>query len=133
MKPARNISRNPDDRSAVLLQTRNLKMARSAHAFVRGSTAKFYEWLDSADGRALPEGPPVWICGDCHVGNLGPVADVKGRVDVQIRDLHQTVVGNAAYDLIRLGLSLAMAARGSNLPGLTTAKMTEHLGRMRFG
>jgi tetratricopeptide (TPR) repeat protein len=22
----------------------------------------------------LPEGPPVWICGDCHVGNLGPLA-----------------------------------------------------------
>jgi hypothetical protein len=40
-----------DERSAVLLRTRNLKMARSAHAYVRGSTNKFYEWLEAADGR----------------------------------------------------------------------------------
>jgi uncharacterized protein (DUF2252 family) len=87
MKPSRSIPKDPDDRSAVLLQTRNLKMARSAHAFVRGSTSKFYEWLDSADGRAVPEGPPIWICGDCHVGNLGPVANADGKIAIQIRDL----------------------------------------------
>jgi uncharacterized protein (DUF2252 family) len=127
MKPSRNIPKDPDDRSAVLLQTRNLKMARSAHAFVRGSTAKFYEWLDSADGRAVPDGPPIWICGDCHVGNLGPVANADGRIAIQIRDLDQTVIGNPVHDLIRLGLSLAMAARGSDLPGVTTARMLEQM------
>ncbi len=57
----------------------------------------------------VPTGPALWICGDRHVGNLGPVADRKGRVDVQIRDLDQTVIGNPVHDLIRLGLSLAMA------------------------
>ena len=101
-------------------------MARSAHAYVRGSTAKFYSWLDQSSGK-VPEGPPVWICGDCHIGNLGPLADAKGRVAVQIRDLDQTVIGNPAHDLIRLGLSLASAARGSNLPGVTTAKIIEQL------
>ena len=75
----------------------------------------------------LPEGPPVWICGDCHVGNLGPLADAKGRVLIQIRDLDQTVIGNPAHDLIRLGLSLASAARGSDLPGVTTARILEEL------
>jgi len=110
----------------VLIHTRNLKMARSAHAYVRGATLKFYEWLE-ASGGTLPAGPPVWICGDCHVGNLGPLADAKGRVSVQIRDLDQTVVGNPAHDLIRLGLSLASAARGSDLPGVTTARMLEDL------
>jgi uncharacterized protein (DUF2252 family) len=35
----------PDDRQRILTETRNLKMAQSAHAYVRGSTAKFYEWL----------------------------------------------------------------------------------------
>ena len=101
-------------------------MARSPHAYVRGSTTKFYEWLDQSAGK-VPEGPPVWICGDCHVGNLGPLADAKGRVAVQIRDLDQTVVGNPAHDLIRLGLSLASAARGSDLPGVATAKIIEQL------
>ena len=102
-------------------------MAQSAHAYVRGSTAKFYEWLGSSSRGKLPEGPPVWICGDCHVGNLGPLADAKGRVLIQIRDLDQTVVGNPAHDLIRLGLSLASAARGSDLPGVTTARILEEL------
>jgi uncharacterized protein (DUF2252 family) len=35
-------------RQSELSKMRNLKMARSAHAYVRGSTVKFYEWLESA-------------------------------------------------------------------------------------
>jgi uncharacterized protein (DUF2252 family) len=117
---------NPRQRADVLLATRNLKMARNAHAYVRGSTARFYEWLDEGAGR-LPAGPSIWICGDCHLGNLGPLADADGHVDIQIRDLDQTVVGNPAHDLVRLGLSLASAARGSDLPGVTTARMLEEM------
>ena len=117
----------PDDRERILTHTRNLKMAQSAHAYVRGSTVKFYEWLESSNRAKLPDGPPVWICGDCHVGNLGPLADAKGRVLIQIRDLDQTVIGNPAHDLVRLGLSLASAARGSDLPGVTTARILEEL------
>ena len=116
------------DRARVLEEARTSKMARSAHAYVRGNTVKFYEWLGEA-GRAIPQGPPIWICGDCHVGNLGPLAGADGRVDVQIRDLDQTVIGNPAHDLIRLGLSLASAARGSDLPGVTTARMLEEMIR----
>ena len=117
----------PNDRQRILTQTRNLKMARFAHSYVRGSTIQFYEWLGSNRRCKLPEGPQVWICGDCHVGNLGPLADAKGRVLVQIRDLDQTVIGNPVHDLVRLGLSLASAARGSDLPGVTTAKILEEL------
>jgi uncharacterized protein (DUF2252 family) len=117
----------PKDREQILALRRNQKMARSAHAYMRGNTVKFYDWLESGAGRALPEGPPVWICGDCHVGNLGPLANVKGHVDIQIRDLDQTVIGNPAHDLIRLGLSLATAVRSSNLPGVTTARVVENM------
>ena len=102
-------------------------MAASAHAYVRGSTARFYEWLEASNRPDLPEGPAVWICGDCHVGNLGPVASVGGKVAIQVRDFDQTVIGNPAHDLIRLALSLAMAARGSDLPGVTTARMLERM------
>jgi uncharacterized protein (DUF2252 family) len=115
------------ERSTVLHQCRNLKMASSAHAYVRGNTRKFYEWLAAANDRKIPDGPPIWICGDCHVGNLGPIADTDGKIEIQIRDVDQTTIGNPAHDLIRLGLSLAMAARGSDLPGVTTAKMIEQL------
>lgn len=116
----------PDERTAVLARTRALKMARSVHAYVRGNTAQFYQWLaESPAAAGIPEGPAVWICGDCHLGNLGPVADADHRVKTQIRDLDQTVIANPAYDLIRLGLSLETAARSSDLPGVTTAQMIE--------
>ena len=118
---------SPDQRSPVLAKIRNLKMAGSSHRYVRGSTVMFYEWLDHLRAGALPEGPPVWICGDCHMGNLGPVANAAGQIEIQIRDLDQTVIGNPAHDLVRLGLSLASAARGSDLPGVTTAKMLERM------
>jgi len=94
----------PRDRRAWLSAARNAKMARSPHAFVRGSTEKFYEWLAADTGSAICVGPPVWICGDCHTGNLGPIADTEGNVSIQIRDLDQTVIGNPSFDLIRLGL-----------------------------
>jgi uncharacterized protein (DUF2252 family) len=120
-------SLRPADRAAVLSSAQTLKMARSAHAYVRGSTVQFYEWLESRKRGTLPEGPPVWICGDCHAGNLGPVAGTDGRIEIQIRDLDQTVVGNPAHDLIRLALSLATASRGSDLPGVTTARILEQV------
>jgi uncharacterized protein (DUF2252 family) len=117
----------PQDREGILNHQRRLKMARSAHAYVRGNTLQFYEWLESSTGKLLPQGPPIWICGDCHLGNLGPVASANGRVKIAIRDLDQTVIGNPAHDLIRLGLSLATAIRGSDLPGVTTALMLEQM------
>jgi uncharacterized protein (DUF2252 family) len=118
---------NEEERQALLTARRNAKMARSSHAYVRGNTAKFYEWLEHADIQSIPEGPAIWICGDCHTGNLGPVANANGHVEIQIRDLDQTVIGNPAHDLIRLGLSLTTAARGSALPGTTTINMIEAL------
>ena len=120
-------SLRPEDRLPALTVKQTLKMARSAHAYVRGSTVQFYEWLESQKRGTLPEGPPVWICGDCHAGNLGPVAGVDGRIDIQIRDLDQTVIGNPAHDIIRLALSLATASRGSDLPGVTTARILEQV------
>lgn len=119
---------SPSDRNAILTASRNLKMARSAHAYVRGNTAKFYDWLRASPvSENVPHGPSIWICGDCHVGNLGPIANGSGRVEVQIRDMDQAVIGNPAHDLIRLGLSLATAARGADLPGVVTARMLEEM------
>ena len=118
----------PAARQSILTQQRRLKMARSAHAYVRGNTVQFYEWLDSVNAASLlPVGPSIWICGDCHIGNLGPLASANGEIEIQIRDLDQTVIGNPAHDIIRLSLSLAMAARSSDLPGVTTALMIEQV------
>src|SRR5450631_633760 len=117
----------PADRARVLNANRQAKMAQSAHAYVRGNTLHFYEWLRKHSARDIPGGPAVWICGDCHVGNIGPLADSDGKIEIQIRDLDQTVIGNPAHDLVRLALSLATAARGSDLPGITVVKMMEQM------
>ena len=118
---------HPDARNELLIARRNQKMARSPHAYVRGNTVQYYEWLHSQRGHALPKGPAVWICGDCHLGNLGPIGAADGAVELAIRDLDQATIGNPAHDLVRLALSLAMAARGSSLPGVVTAHMLEHM------
>jgi uncharacterized protein (DUF2252 family) len=115
----------PHQRAQRLEQARNLKMARSSHRYMRGATGQFYAWLAAKARPSLPAGPPIWICGDCHIGNLGPIANAAGRVEIQIRDLDQTTIGNPAHDLLRLSLSLASAARSSNLRGVTTALMLE--------
>ena len=47
-------------RAAVLEQARTAKMARSAHAYVRGNTAKFYKWLAAMPVAArVPAGPAI--------------------------------------------------------------------------
>lgn len=115
------------ERLPELNRRRELKMARDPHAYVRGSTERFYDWLTTQDGRQIPQGPTVWICGDAHVGNLGPIARCDERVVVELRDLDQSVRGNPAHDLVRLALSLAMAARSSVLPGVVTALLMEEL------
>ncbi len=117
----------PAERASVLQARQNAKMASSPHAYVRGNTLQFYEWLGANHISHLPSGPPVWICGDCHNGNLGPVGGTDGKISIQIRDLDQTVIGNPAHDLIRLALSLASAIRGADLPGVTTARMLEQI------
>jgi uncharacterized protein (DUF2252 family) len=123
----KSFTTRPSQRMATLETRRQLKMARSAHAYMRGNTLQFYEWLKTPSATLVPKGPAIWICGDCHLGNLGPVASSEGEVELEIRDLDQTVIGNPAHDLIRLGLSLATAARGSDLPGVTTARMVEQM------
>lgn len=114
------------ERQTELARYRELKMARSVHNFARGAVADFYQWLDGAP-TAIPDLPRAWICGDCHIGNLGPVADEAGRVDIEIRDLDQSVIGNPAHDLLRLGLSLVTAARSSILPGVATSRIVDAL------
>lgn len=97
------------------------------HAYERGTASHLYAWLDSPAAGSLPQGPPIWICGDCHLGNLGPVADAAGNVAVLMRDLDQSVIGDPVHDLLRLGLSLATAARSSGLPGVITSRIADAL------
>ncbi|AIO39925.1 hypothetical protein WI41_22665 [Burkholderia latens] len=116
-----------DQRARILATLRSRKMARSIHTYTRGTAERFYAWLANHRAETLPDGPAIWIGGDCHLGNLGPVAAKTGEVAVQIRDLDQSVIGNPVHDVLRLGFSLATAARSSDLPGVATWRMMEAL------
>ncbi len=118
---------NVQQRSNALASRQKLKMARSPQAFVRGTTKHFYRWLGQEPTVSIPAGPPIWICGDCHFGNFGPLGSLQGDIRIEIRDFDQTVIGNPAHDLIRLALSLATAIRDSNLSGLTIIDMLEQM------
>jgi hypothetical protein len=48
----------PANRLQTLEGRRTLKMASSAHAYVRGSTAQFYRWLEERGERAVPKARP---------------------------------------------------------------------------
>lgn len=43
----------------------------------------------------LPDGPPVWMCGGCHAGNLGPVASSDATLAIQVRDLAKGSIATA--------------------------------------
>jgi uncharacterized protein (DUF2252 family) len=104
----------PNARLAIVSVECNRKMAFSAHAYVRGSTKRFYEGLKSSNRAALPEGPTAWICGDCQVGNLGPVASADGAVAIQIRDFDQTIT--PVYDATARSVCLRCENRLSDHP-----------------
>lgn len=118
-----------EERTPILDARREAKMTASAHAYVRGSTKRFYEWLASSRGKSLPTAPRIWIGGDCHVGNLGPLAGTNAEIAIGLRDLDQTVIGSPAHDVVRLSLSLAMAVRASALRGSVTARLLESVSR----
>jgi uncharacterized protein (DUF2252 family) len=120
---------SPEERAPLLDARREAKMTSSAHAYVRGSTKRFYEWLESSRGASLPKAPSIWIGGDCHLGNVGAVGRVDGATGLELRDLDQTVIGSPAHDVVRLALSMAMAVRASGLPGATTLRAVEQIAR----
>jgi uncharacterized protein (DUF2252 family) len=69
----------PGGRASRLENIRKGKMARSPHAHVRGNTVRYYQWLERVERGAFPQGPEIWICGDCHVGNFGPVGNARAK------------------------------------------------------
>jgi len=51
-------------------------MARSAHAYVRGNTEKFYKWLDSDEGMAVCSGNQSLVFGTSKFQILAIVQEV---------------------------------------------------------
>lgn len=100
------------------------KVADAPHAFVRANAAFFYEHVSP---KSIPAGPKIWICGDCHSENIGAVAGHDGVPTIELNDYDEAAIGEPAYDLLRLALSLHFAGRGSGLGGIETVHMVEEM------
>ena len=111
----------------TLWQPRNGLRWRGPHMRMSEAHCTFLRLAASSEAGQPTRRPHCLDLWGCHVGNLGPLAHSDGRVEIQIRDLDQAVIGNPTHDLVRLGLSLASAARGSDLPGVTTARILEQI------
>src|SRR5437016_3657125 len=66
------------ERAGVLRAMQQQKMTRSAHAYVRGSTAKFYEWLEASAGK-VPQGPAPALEGSRARAHRRPASDHPAR------------------------------------------------------
>lgn len=101
----------PAETSAKLHALRDRKMAVCLHAFVRGSAELFYSTIeDHAQTHPIPPAPPVWVSGDGHAENIGAIQSATpGVARLALNDLDCAVVGEPAFDLVRLALSMSVA------------------------
>jgi uncharacterized protein (DUF2252 family) len=95
-------------RPVILADRRNAKMARSAHAYMRGNTVKFYEWLDTAAGKSFPGGPPVWICLLATLSSTKAAWDQFVLISIALQPFSKIWVGKLYESLGALGDGLSL-------------------------
>jgi len=94
-------------RLAFLVPIRHERMAESPFAFYRGAAA-----VMAADLAGSPDmGTTVQLCGDAHLANFGTFASPERRQVFDVNDFDETLPGPWEWDLKRLAVSMALAAR----------------------
>ena len=99
------------DRLPELVPIRYGRMLRSPFTFLRGSAG-----LMAADLAATPTtGLRVQACGDCHLLNFGLFATPERNLIFDINDFDETLPAPWEWDIKRLAVSFAVAARDIHL------------------
>jgi len=103
------------------LQLKHQRMAESPLAFLR---ATFYRWAQLWHWACpdLAAGPAVLGVGDLHLENFGTWRDSEGRLVWGVNDFDEACHLAYANDLVRLAVSVQLAAREQGLssgPALT--------------
>ncbi|WP_257604444.1 DUF2252 domain-containing protein [Pseudomonas sp. UMAB-08] len=94
-----------------LVPVRYGRMLRSPFTFLRGSSG-----LMAYDLAATPNtGIQVQACGDCHLLNFGLFATPERNLIFDINDFDETTPAPWEWDIKRLAISFAVAARGNRL------------------
>ena len=95
------------DRLPELLPIRFGRMLRSPFTFLRGSAGLMAHDLATTPGTGLR----VQACGDCHLMNFGLFATPERNLVFDINDFDETLPAPWEWDLKRLAVSFAVAAR----------------------
>ena len=94
-----------------LVPVRYGRMLRSPFTFLRGSAG-----LMAHDLAATPTtGIQVQACGDCHLMNFGLFATPERNLIFDINDFDETLPAPWEWDVKRLAISFAVAARDNDL------------------
>ncbi|MEW1779577.1 DUF2252 domain-containing protein [Streptomyces sp. NPDC086777] len=105
--PIAVLERQGRDRLPELLPIRYGRMAASPFAFLRGAAA-----VMAADLAARPHtGLTVQLCGDAHLLNFGLYASPERSLVFDLNDFDETFPGPFEWDVERLAVSVAVAAR----------------------
>jgi len=103
-----NAKRDPER-----LQRKYLAMRHDPFTFLRGTCHLFYEQLPEA--KWLAKAPPVWVCGDLHLENMGSYKGDNRLVYFDLNDFDEGALAPASWELVRLLTSVHMAAGSLHL------------------
>lgn len=109
--PVELLEQSNRHRHPELVPIRYGRMLRSPFTFLRGSAG-----LMARDLATLPgTGIRVQACGDCHLLNFGLFATPERNLIFDINDFDETLPAPWEWDLKRLAVSFAVAARDNRL------------------
>ena len=107
--PIKTLEASNEGRLPELVPIRYGRMLRSPFTFLRGSAG-----LMAADLATTPNtGLRVQACGDCHLMNFGLFATPERNLVFDINDFDETLPAPWEWDIKRLAVSFAVAARDS--------------------
>jgi len=105
--PVSILENSNQNRVAELIPIRYGRMLRNPFTFLRGSAG-----LMAADLATTPAtGIPVQACGDCHLLNFGFFGSPERNLVFDINDFDETLPAPWEWDIKRLAVSFAVAAR----------------------
>jgi uncharacterized protein (DUF2252 family) len=105
--PIELLKRQDRTRVAELLPIRYGRMLASPFAFYRGAAK-----IMASDLASTPRtGLTVQCCGDAHVANFGVFASPERQLVFDVNDFDETLPGPWEWDVKRLAVSMAIAAR----------------------
>jgi len=123
--PVELLEESNQDRLPELVPIRYGRMLRSPFTFLRGSAA-----LMAYDLATTPTtGLRVQACGDCHLLNFGLFATPERNLVFDINDFDETLPAPWEWDLKRLAVSFAVAARDNQLSDADAREVAQACGR----